>query len=251
MHFGPDRKVKVRPLQETESEWQMASHRSSVFLVGDNAAGKDTVLNILTTLDKEIRQGLDCFGFNTLKVGHPTYNGLLSALKSGKTPNGTCVLTWYNSEIKACLGTKNTSIREEHLCQIAEGTEVGKRIQEEEICLLPNAWFVIGAQPEALHERMGGTVNGRLRAFCSFLDRRECTQVKFVRNFLKRKASYRYVREVLQDIACRQWKAEPDSTEHDYDAGMSGFLNQKTVFMNTFYSLFPLIFGFLLDRWFL
>ena len=56
MHFGPDRKVKVRPLQETESEWQMASHRGSVFLVGDSAAGKDIVLKILAILDEGIQR---------------------------------------------------------------------------------------------------------------------------------------------------------------------------------------------------
>ena len=78
-----------------------------------------------------------------------------------------------------------------------------------EVCLRPNCWFVIGSQPEALAERMGGTDNGRLRAFCSFLDRRQCMHVKFERKFLKRKASFHHASRVLKDIALRQWRHEP------------------------------------------
>ena len=117
LHFGPDRCVRVRPLDQTESDWQLASHRGSVFVVGDSAAGKDTVMRILDTLDTDLKTALgDMECFNVVKVGHPTYNGLLSALKKGVTSRGTCVLVWYNSEIQVCPGNKETSIREEDLC---------------------------------------------------------------------------------------------------------------------------------------
>ena len=123
---------------------------------------------------------------NTLSARRPTFNGLLKALKRGETEKGMCVLAWYNSELKACVGIKPPAIMEEHLCQVAEGSQIGKITQDEDVCVTPNAWFVIGAQVEALLERFGATDNGRLRAFCAVLNRGQCLKTDFVCKFLRR-----------------------------------------------------------------
>ena len=128
---------------------------------------------------------------NRLEQGHPTYNGLLSALQKGETENGTCCLMWYNSEIKQCIGVGERAIREEHLTQFAEGTIMGKRTEDDEIALFPNPWFLIGAQLDALAEKFGTSDNGRLRAFSLFLDASDCLEVAFADKFLCRGASFR------------------------------------------------------------
>ena len=46
-------------------------------------------------------------------------------------------------------GHKEGQVKEEHLCQVAEGTAIGKRTKDEEVVVIPNAWFCIGAQIEA------------------------------------------------------------------------------------------------------
>ena len=195
LYFGPNRNIQVKSLEGAESKWELPSHRASVFVIGESAAGKDTMIKILRLLDDElghaIGRGKPCL--NILKVGHPTYNGLIGALKQGSTESGTSVLVWYNSEIKVCIQNTERAIKEEHLCQLAEVTEVGKRIEDKEVCIVPNCWFVIGAQPDALYERFGGTDNGRLRAFCAFLDRQQCCKVDFLEKFLKRDACFQHV----------------------------------------------------------
>ena len=206
LHFGPNRNIRVESIRGTESGWELPSHRASVFVIGESAAGKDTMIKILRILDdklaKAIGKGKPCL--NILKVGHPTYNGLISALKTGNTKSGTSVLVWYNSEIKACIQNTERAIKEEHLCQLAEGTEVGKRTEDKEICIVPNCWFVIGAQPDALYERVGGSDNGRLRAFCAFLDRRQCCKVIFLEKFLKRDACLKHVSVLCQYFTIMQ-----------------------------------------------
>ena len=126
-------------------------------------------------------------------------------------------MVWYNSEIKACIGKTEHAIKEEHLCQLAEGTEIGKRTEDKDVCILPNCWFVMGAQPDALYERFGSTDNGRLRALTTFLDRRQCCKVVFIQKFMKRNACFNHVSARLDAIAVSQQLETPRIREHSYD----------------------------------
>ena len=211
-HFGADREVGFKAIDKTDSEWQLPNHRCSIFLIGASATGKDTLISIAKAcgkpiLDHPATANLPCM--NHLVVGHPTYRGLLSALQQGRTVKGTCCLMWYNSEIKQCIGTNEKSIREEHFTQLAEGTEVGKRNKDEDVLVLPNLWFLIGAQPEALAERFGATDNGRLRAFCVHLDARQCLEIPFATKFLCRKASFQIIAALQRHVVASQQARSP------------------------------------------
>ena len=221
LFFGQDRNIQVEAVEGTESKWELPGHRASVFVTGESAAGKDTVIKIIDAIDASIKSLLGVLPcFNTLRVGHPTYAGMLTALKKGRTEGGTSMLVWYNSEIKACLTTKEGGVKEEHLCQLAEGTQVGKTLKDKEVCVTPNCWFVIGAQPEAMQERFGGTDNGRVRAFSAFLDRRKCTEIPLAKKFAKRTASFTYTTSVLAVLArCQQRSSNPDVMKVVYDTG--------------------------------
>ena len=147
-HFGIDRNVQMEVLPQTDSTWKLAGHRGCIFLVADSGSGKDTVILLIREMDKHCTNAdaelKESPAMNVLVVGRPTYSGLLAALEKGKTEDGTCCLMWLNSEVKACLGE---GINEEHLCQGAEGTHIGKRTMEKDVCLTPNLWFS-GVQSE-------------------------------------------------------------------------------------------------------
>ena len=123
-HFGADREVQLKAIDGSDSSWQLAAHRCSSFVIGSSAAGKDTLIGIVKAVDECVRRAHPVLEtapcMNRLEQGHPTYNGLLSALQKGQTDNGTCCLMWYNSEIKQCIGVGERAIREEHLIQFAE-----------------------------------------------------------------------------------------------------------------------------------
>ena len=114
------------------------------------------------------------------------------------------------------MGTVAPSIKEEHLCQVAEGSQIGKITQDDDVCLTPNAWFVIGAQIEALLERFGATDCGRLRAFCAVLNRGQCLKTDFVGKFLRRSSSFKHLASILKSVARSQQREEPSLSEHDY-----------------------------------
>ena len=218
-HFGADRQVTLAPIPHTDSTWSLPSHRASVFIIGDSAAGKDTVISILKTLDLAIATEPALCGApfrNTLVVGKPTYRGILAALEKGRTQDGTCCLQWYNSELKACIGPDKGMLQEEHLCQLAEGTPIGCRNKEDDILVKPNAWFAIGAQIEAIVERFGSTDNGRLRALAVWLSGRESMQVPFFNKFLKRSLSLQHLANLLLAVARRQQGPHPVTLENTY-----------------------------------
>ena len=129
------------------------------------------------------------------------------------------MLCWYNSEIKACISVKEGGVKEEHLCQLAEGTAIGKRLKDTEVCLVPHCWFAIGAQPEALGERFGGTDNGRLRAFTAFLNRSECSKISLRKKFSKRKFAFTFTADLLKGVASAQQADPPLVEEFRYDDG--------------------------------
>ena len=219
LHFGPDRDVTFEAIESTDSTWKLPGHRACVFIVGHSAAGKDTVLSILRTIDEKILRDPDLAGkacTNIRVVGHPTYCGLISALRKGTTLAGTSCLCWYNSELKACIGLKEGQVKEEHLCQVGEGTEVGKRNQDEELIVKPNVFFAIGAQIGALLERFGSTDNGRMRAFTTFLDSHACVKIGFVSKFLMRSVSFGHIADVVHEVASSQQKMPPVVTKNVY-----------------------------------
>ena len=95
MLFGQDRGVELEVVAGTESEWKLPGHRASVFITGESAAGKDTAIGLLAAFDAHLRNKLgDKPCFNILRVGHPTYAGLLSALQSGRAEKCTYKLWW-------------------------------------------------------------------------------------------------------------------------------------------------------------
>ena len=82
-HFGPDRAVAFTAVAQTDSSWQLLGHRGSVFIIGDSAAAKDTVIAVMRAVDRAVEEVLpkDAPCSNVLTVGHPTYNGLLASLR--------------------------------------------------------------------------------------------------------------------------------------------------------------------------
>eukprot|EP00973_Karenia_brevis_P093938 12419904-Karenia_brevis.AAC.1 len=192
-HFGKDRQVRLVAIKETDSDWQLHAHRGAVFLMAPSGSNKDAIIAISKACDKVCSQHEDLAEsecLNALTTGHPTRLGLLAALKKGQTAQGTCNLMWYNSEVKAAIGVKENSVKEEDFCQIAEGTEVGKRTEKEEVCVRPNVWFTIAGPLDIFVERVGSADNGRLRVFSELLDTLQCVKVDFVDKFLKRSASF-------------------------------------------------------------
>lgn len=47
-HFGPDRDVQLAAVPDTDSTRALPYHRCSVFVLGESAAGKDTVIALLS-----------------------------------------------------------------------------------------------------------------------------------------------------------------------------------------------------------
>ena len=102
-HFGADRDVTFEAVPSTDSTWKLPGHRGSVFIIGPSATGKDTIISIMTAIDdllKQIAEFARAPCTNVLKVGHPTYAGLIAALQKGMTGRGTSCLVSYNSELK-------------------------------------------------------------------------------------------------------------------------------------------------------
>ena len=81
---------------------------------------------------------------------------------------------------------------------------MGKRTQDVEEELVPNAFFAIGAQKEAIMQRFGESDNGRLRAFAAFLDAHLCLETDFITKFFKRSASGSHISKTLCEVARRQ-----------------------------------------------
>ena len=112
-HFGADRDVTFEAVPSADSTWKLPGYRGSVFIIGPSATGKDTIISIMTAIDdllKPIAEFARAACTNVLKVGHPTYAGLIAALQKGMTGRGTSCLVWYNSELKACIGLKEFPI---------------------------------------------------------------------------------------------------------------------------------------------
>lgn len=126
---------------------------------------------------------------------------------------------WYTSEIKACHSQQPGAVREARFCQMAEGAEIGKRNQDEEVCLTPKLWFVIGAQAAALHESLGTRVNGRVRAYCALLDRKGCQQVKCLHKFMSRSTRFQFLGRVSTVVAAYQQQAEPKVKHNTHSPG--------------------------------
>ncbi len=126
---GPNAQLRVEVVEDSESAWDMASHRCGVWLLAHSSLGKDNALAIVQEITNHLIEAmgpLPCF--NTLDVGHLTYAGLLETLDDGASPDGKHHwLSWMNSEIKQCLGTGHNDIQEKDFCQLAEGVPIGKR----------------------------------------------------------------------------------------------------------------------------
>jgi hypothetical protein len=127
---GANAKMRVEVVPDSESAWDMASHRCGVWLVAHSSLGKDNALAVVRTITKFLKEKhpeLACF--NELDIGRLTYSGMLDALDSGATPDASKYwLTWMNSEIKQCLGKGQNDVQESDFCQLAEGVAVGKRV---------------------------------------------------------------------------------------------------------------------------
>ena len=54
LFFGQDRNIQVEAVEGTESKWELPGHHASVFVTGESAAGKDTVIKILDAIDASI-----------------------------------------------------------------------------------------------------------------------------------------------------------------------------------------------------
>jgi hypothetical protein len=128
---GPNADAQVEVVPDTESAWDMASHRCGVWLLATSSAGKDNALAIVKAIRKHLKaqpEFRQLTIFNELEICRLTYQGLLEQLDEGTSPNKKFHwLTWLNSEIKQCFGKGQNDIQEADFCQAAEGVAIGKR----------------------------------------------------------------------------------------------------------------------------
>ena len=217
---GPWDKAKVRVLP-SESAWNLTSHRGGCWLIGHSSVGKDQCLSIIEAINAHV---CHCFPQlqinNKLEVGRLTYAGLLESLQNGANADGSVHwLSWLNSEIKQCLGRRDSDIQEADFCQLAEASVMGKRTKQELKKFKPSFWFAIGAHPRSLHEYLGTTENGRLRGFSVHILRNEVLDIGFPEKMGSHRASLALLKSTAETLVSLQHINEALlSTEHTASA---------------------------------
>ena len=217
---GPWDSAKVRVLP-SESAWNLTSHRGGCWLIGHSSVGKDQCLAIIEAINSHVCQ---CFPQlpinNKLEVGRLTYAGLLESLQNGASSDGSVHwLSWLNSEIKQCLGRRDSDIQEADFCQLAEASVMGKRTKQELKKFRPSFWFAIGAHPRSLHDFLGTTENGRLRGFSVHILRNEVLDIGFPEKMGSHRASLALLKTTAATLVSLQHINEALlSTEHTSSA---------------------------------
>ena len=190
---GHEDALRVHVVPDTESGWGLAGHGCGVWLMGNSGVGKDNVLNLVNywhqTLSLSFPQR-PCL--TELDIGRLSYTGLLETLEEGKSQSGNVHwLTWTNSEVSQCFSGEKNGLGERDICQLAEGTAVGKRVKGTKVRKKAAFWFLMGAQREIFHDIFKSHTNGRLRGFSTNIDEAEVGERQYyaIRHPLKARSS--------------------------------------------------------------
>ena len=211
-YCGPEADLAVEVVEDSESPWQHAGHGCGVWLIGHSGLGKDNLINIVTHWMRVLASAFPqrpCL--TELDIGRLSYTGLLETLAEGKSKGGTIHwLTWMNSEITQCISQEQGGIRERDICQLAEGTAMGKRIKGKKVRQRASFWCAIGAQEDAFTEVFGSNTFGRLRCFAALIDELEVFKVPFLSKLAARNQSMNFILEMLALCIAWQQPAEGD-----------------------------------------
>jgi hypothetical protein len=197
---GQQGDLDVIAVEGTESDWNVAGSKLAQICLGDSAAGKDNLKNVILGWVKTLASE-NTTATMTWKQGNLTTSGILKALQANASQ-----LQIINGEIEKVINKKKPNyMQESDLIELLDGSDAfGKGTGHENCCVTPNAWMHIGAQECPYLQQMGEGSNGRSRFGVLSLDGHQVRETPFEEKFFPRRQSNELLTGCLAEVLTAQ-----------------------------------------------
>ena len=196
-------------MQESESEWNLASSKLAQLVLGQSASGKDNCMDLLHRWIGELRdESRTILSKETvLSQGSVTLSGILKILEKNRG-----FLTFVNPEMESLLNRrKEQYISEGDMVQLLDGTQLGKATAAEmKIVPRPHVWAALGCQLGVYLREMTGESCGRLRFQVTMLNGGPSRDTDFAEKMFSRRASEKVIVGMLRQIIHAQHPVHED-----------------------------------------
>ncbi|CAJ1360048.1 unnamed protein product [Effrenium voratum] len=153
---GPTGGLRNPPLEGTESDWNVAASNLPLVVAGESAAGKDNLKRLVLDWLSKLG-GEDKPATHALLQGSLTVTGIMEELleNSGQ-------LQIINGELEKVINKRREKmLQESDLIELLDGTDAfGKRTGQQNACLKPVVWALLGAHLQHTCGRWGPTRTG-------------------------------------------------------------------------------------------